>query len=258
MKPNLTREPLKVSTLPFHHLQLRDGERRAIVCPDCQEWHPLRRGVVWPHRLERTERAKNAAKCPGSARRVVMNIDVESWGQAMAEASASVVGRRSTKVVRKPKAPVAAPVGRLAAVIASQGPTAVSRLAVVLERSRGAVAVHRVACTTCCSGARCAAGGELERRRAETEATWTLAREHQARAEAAEDKRQRRHREQQGRTRRAQWQHQKPTVTWEAPAGTVAPIVGVDVPLEPQDVEAHVRRQAELGKQYARKAPSAA
>ncbi len=103
MRPNFDLTPLKLSEIPFHHIQLRDGERRAIVCPDCMEWHPLRRGVIWPHHLERTERGSNGARCAGSARRVVFDVDVAEWQQTMAEASASVASRRATKVLPKPK-----------------------------------------------------------------------------------------------------------------------------------------------------------
>jgi uncharacterized protein YbaR (Trm112 family) len=150
MKPNLTREPLKLSTLPTQHLQLRDGERRAIVCPDCKEWHPIRRGVIWPHHLERTERGTNGFKCPGSARRVDIDIDIAAWGRAMAEAMASVAGRRPTRVLRKPKTPPIPAVSQMKLA----GLTA--------ETALTAYRTHRQQCTLCTGRADCATGTRLD------------------------------------------------------------------------------------------------
>ncbi|MEU7178817.1 MULTISPECIES: hypothetical protein [Streptomyces] len=149
MRANLSLEPLKVSTLPFHHLQLRDGERRAIVCPDCQEWHPIRRGVIWPHRLERTERATNGHKCPGSARRVDIDVNIAAWGRAMAEATASVAGRRPNRVLRKPKTPPVPAVSQMQ----------LGRL--TAETALTAYRTHRQQCALCTGRSNCATGTRL-------------------------------------------------------------------------------------------------
>lgn len=201
MKPNKSRPPLKISTIPAHHVQLREGERRAIVCPECSEWHPLRRGVVWPHHLERTQPAKNGRRCPGSARLVEIDVDIAEWGRKMAEADATVTGRRSNRVNRKPRTLTPPPVTRLATAPKQPAP----QLAAVLEQARSAVAVHRDACATCRGGGRCETGRELEVWQAETDATSRLLREKRQRQEQQTERRQ-------ARERVAQWRQVEPDV----------------------------------------------
>jgi len=185
VKFDQSRPALKVSTIPASNVQLREGERRSIVCPDCSEWHPLRRNVVWPHHLERTERGKNGVKCPGSARRVEIDVDLEDWGRRVAEADSTVSGRRTNRVNRKPRTPAPPSVTHLATTPKQPAP----RLAAVLERARSAVAAHRDACATCRKGGRCETGRELEVWLAETAATALLVRETREREEQQTERR---------------------------------------------------------------------
>ncbi|AXK34692.1 hypothetical protein DVA86_20590 [Streptomyces armeniacus] len=210
MKPNLSRPPLKVSEIPADHVQLRDGERRSIVCPDCEEWHPLRRGVIWPHRLERTERGKNGPKCGGAARRVDIDIDIAEWGRQVAEADATVRSRRPTQVIRKPKQAPPTPIARLATTTEEAVPV-VSKLWTQLEQARAALAAHRDGCTVCRRdkdgkpGARCETGAELEFRESQHAASWDFERKQRAKAEGEERRRERREAQERAQTRSAQW-----------------------------------------------------
>lgn len=151
MKPDLSRPPLKLSSVPASSVQMREGERRSIVCPECGEWHPLRRNVVWPHHLERTERGKNGRRCPGSARRVEIDVDLADWGREIAEADATVTGRRTSRVTRRPTQTPPPPVGRMS-------PAPVSAAAALASYR-----AHVRACATCTGRDRCPLGTRLAR-----------------------------------------------------------------------------------------------
>ncbi|MFD6921833.1 hypothetical protein ACFV99_16680 [Streptomyces sp. NPDC059944] len=196
----MDRPVLKLSKLLPQNLQLREGERRSLVCPDCDSWHPIRRNVVWPHHEERTERGKNAPKCAGSARRVEIDIDLEEWGRTLAELDATVTGRRATRVNPKPKAAMPPPVSRLATT-----PSDMTRMPAVSERAGTAVTRHRLSCTRCANGGRCERGRELEVFLAETRASlgfFLEQREVRERQKARFD----------GRRRAAQWRRVQPSV----------------------------------------------
>ncbi|MGW7603199.1 hypothetical protein [Streptomyces antimycoticus] len=227
MRPNMDRPPLKVSTLPSHHVQLREGERKAIVCPDCNRWHPLRRGVIWPHHLERTERGKNGARCPGYARRVEIDVDIATWGRRVAEADATVASRRSNRVNRKPRTTARPAVMHLATAPKPPAP----RLASTLERAQGATVAHRDGCPACRQGGRCKTGRELEVWHAETVTTARFLQEQQERTERQTELRL-------ARERAAGWRRAAPrtrrvdSLRAERPKGA-APMEGPDVPLAP-------------------------
>ncbi|MFG2439004.1 hypothetical protein [Streptomyces sp. NPDC048508] len=193
MKPNMSRPVLKLSKLLPQNLQLREGERRSIVCPDCDSWHSIRRNVVWPHHLERTERGKSGLKCKGSARRVEIDVDLEEWSSTLKELDATVTWRRATRVFPKPQTAAPSPISLL--TTASREAT---RLPAVVERARSAIIRHRLACSTCESGGRCARGRELEIFLGETHASLDLLLEQREVME-----RQKRRIE--GRQRAAQW-----------------------------------------------------
>lgn len=202
VKPDTSRPALKISTIPVFNVQLREGERRSIVCPDCNEWHPLRRNVVWPHHLERTERGKNGRRCPGSARRVEIDVDLAEWGRKVAEADATVTGRRSNRVNRKPRTATPPAVSRLAT--APKEPTL--RMPAVLERARTAVALHRDACAKCQSGGWCETGRELEVWLGETQASSGFEMEQRQRKEQQAERLE-------ARQRAAQWRQVQRAVT---------------------------------------------
>ncbi|MDX3232533.1 hypothetical protein [Streptomyces sp. ME19-01-6] len=248
MKPNMKRPPLKISELPVSNVQLREGERRSIVCPDCSEWHPLRRNMVWAHHLERTERRKNGRRCPGSARRVDIDVDLAEWSRKVAEVDATVTGRRSNRVNRKPRTTTPPPISRMGATPKPQaaaqdrhrealtehrarcracqrGDSCFAARALrdryrpgehtlISERVRAvqAVATHRVTCDVCRNGARCQVGRELELRELHTGATWTLTQEQQATREREQLRTERQESDARARFRAAQWRRVEPSV----------------------------------------------
>jgi hypothetical protein len=188
------RPALRASRLKANQFTLHSGERITLKCPDCGAWNPVDRGMVRPHRL--TDHGKEAQskdksgrgrdeRCLGSAQRLTIDITAEQWMERLQEAKREAGARRSTKVIRKPKVAVPAPVSRIGSIAAAQPKRSDLRLATV-ERVRADVAGHRVGCTVCTGYVRCETGRELEVRLAETEASWTVAREQQGRRETEE------------------------------------------------------------------------
>ncbi|WP_307840117.1 hypothetical protein [Streptomyces sp. G44] len=55
-----------------------------------------------PHHTEPVG-TENPVRCPGSYRLIVLNIDVQRWHQRLEEGVTQTHGRRSTRVLRKPK-----------------------------------------------------------------------------------------------------------------------------------------------------------
>ncbi|MEE1735469.1 hypothetical protein PUR49_02820 [Streptomyces sp. BE147] len=251
-------------------IDLTPGKEHAI-CPACTCWTPITgvqgTPVLVPHHTTPYhDRTPNPRRCSNSNRRIVLNTAPEEWRSELAErteVSASVASRRATKVLPKPKrGPAPTPIHRLA----TQGPQstpALPRLVPLLERARRAVDRHHAACPLCRAGGRCQTGRALEVRAAETQASCTIAREQLHRQE----------REQGGRsaapTRRSQWAAVLPAVRDADTRRTSVPVPPgraeapakagtANVPTEPENLEAHDRRQAELGKQYVQRNSSVA
>jgi hypothetical protein len=256
------RAPLKASRMRPEHLSLRENEPRLVVCPDCETWHRLKRSMILPHRdgqpVERTERRYvgdkpvGGRRCPGSAQRIDIDLTPEEWGEKLRAADSTATGRRSVRQHHRPQTMAPTPVHRVALV---PGPSA--RLLAAQTRARDAVNDHRKVCGMCKTGrARCSIGRELEIRMGHTDASVRLAheqRESALRAAAAPSI---------PRTR--QWRRVAKDVSTVdkarrafAPAGP-APAEYRGVPLVPQNVKAHERRQAELGKQYAQQRAASA
>jgi hypothetical protein len=103
---------LLASKVRPQYLNLRDGEPKLIVCPDCHTWRALRRNMIWPHHPDLGE-AGRPARCPGSGQRITMDITAEQWGQRLLEAEASAAARRSIKVLPKTKVAPAPAVSQL-------------------------------------------------------------------------------------------------------------------------------------------------
>ncbi|MEU6053108.1 hypothetical protein ABZ829_22070 [Streptomyces xanthochromogenes] len=116
------RTPIKASTIRPENLNLRDGETRTVVCPECNTWHRLQRGMIMPHR-DGVEVAKdgprryrddsnatkpsNGRRCSGSAQRIDIDITPEQWGERLLAAETTAAGRRSVRPVRKPQPQIA-------------------------------------------------------------------------------------------------------------------------------------------------------
>ncbi|MBT2406267.1 MULTISPECIES: hypothetical protein [unclassified Streptomyces] len=142
MRPS-TREPLLLSKVPPQNINLRDGEPRTILCPDCQTWHRLERKIVKPHHLDRTGRgtAGAAPRCKGSLRRVTFDLSIEEWGERLLRAEETVTGRRAQGGTRRKPAPTP--------------PTAISRLAHTTDGLRNGLRAHRASCQVCRIGVPC-------------------------------------------------------------------------------------------------------
>ncbi|MFI5621483.1 hypothetical protein [Streptomyces sp. NPDC051567] len=130
MRPSL-RAPLLLSQLPPDHIALT-GERRSLRCPDCDQWQPIRRGMVQPHRSPRPRQPKphpglprvttgpiaHVPRCPGSGRPVTIDLTVAEWQAQLPTVSipdAPVIdspdavspdARRATRVKRSHHQPV--------------------------------------------------------------------------------------------------------------------------------------------------------
>ncbi|MFF9690519.1 hypothetical protein [Streptomyces sp. NPDC014623] len=260
------RAPLLLSKVAPQDINIREGEVKSIVCPDCRTWRRITGETklkIREHCIsDKVAEGRNHVRCDGSNQVIKLNISIEQWSEAMLAADSTATGRRSARQHYKPLAQPPTPVSRLADR-GPQGTPVLHRLLPLLERARHAVDQHRAACSLCRTGGRCDAGRALEVRFAETEASCTIAREqlkHQERrqyAAAAQAKRQ------------AEWAAVLPAVQDadtrrtaapvpparpEAPAQAEAP----SVPTEPEHLEAYDRRQVELGKQYARRKTPAA
>jgi hypothetical protein len=118
------RAPLKASMMRPEHLNLRDGERRMAVCPDCLTWHRLTRSMIMPHRaLDAAfgdgprryfgDKPSGGRRCPGSAQRINIDISIEHWGERLLAADSTATGRRSARQHSKPTPAPAKPVARM-------------------------------------------------------------------------------------------------------------------------------------------------
>ncbi|MCX4581239.1 hypothetical protein OHB41_50745 [Streptomyces sp. NBC_01571] len=251
------------SDLPHAEIDLTPG-REHLVCPDCKRWTPIT-GVLGtpklvPHHTERAKsRTETLRRCSGTNRKVVIDIAIEDWHsertQAVAIAEATAATRRATKVLPKKSAVVPTPVQRLASM-----PAPSSRLLAAQAMARTAVNEHRAKCKVCRTGqTRCPDGRELEIRMGHTDGSVRLAIEqHESALRAAAAP---------SIPRTQQWRRVDSRVSRvdtrrHALPAEITPLTdfrGPDVPLLPQDPDAHDRRQAELGMNHARKAaaPSA-
>ncbi|WP_327129654.1 hypothetical protein [Streptomyces sp. NBC_01727] len=120
------RTPLLASTMRPEHLNLREGDPRMAVCPDCQTWHRLTRSMINPHRSSDGVIASNnrprryfgdkpagGRRCPGSAQRITIDITVEQWGEKLLAADSTATGRRSARQHYKPLPAPAPPIARM-------------------------------------------------------------------------------------------------------------------------------------------------
>ncbi|MGY1583844.1 hypothetical protein [Streptomyces sp. MN13] len=158
------RPVIKASTIRPEHLSLREGEPRMVVCPDCGTWRRLTRSMIHPHRdgveQPRPEgrryrddataaRPTNGRRCPGSAQRIVIDITPEEWTERLLAAETTVVGRRTTRPIRKPR-PQAAP--------------AVAQMPAATRQVREQLAEHLLSGCPRCRAGRCSRVIELRQR----------------------------------------------------------------------------------------------
>lgn len=155
------RAPILASQMRPEHLSLREGEPRLAVCPDCETWHRLKRGMIHPHRdgspVERTERRyygdkpAGGRRCPGSAQRITIDITPEEWAEKLLAADSTATGRRSARQHHKPVLAPAAPLARIHADVTP-------------ATARRAYLAHTEECVPCGTGEQCMQGGALAQR----------------------------------------------------------------------------------------------
>ncbi|MFF3019717.1 hypothetical protein [Streptomyces sp. NPDC057939] len=133
-----TLPPLVVSTLKPHEVDLAYS---TLVCPTCRTWVPIStphssRPKLVPHHTEKAG-TDDPIRCPGSHRLVTVNLTVDQWFQRLEEGLTQTNGRRSTRVIRKPKT------GSTPAVMQIVGGTVDDKTARKLDEA------HVRGCSTC-------------------------------------------------------------------------------------------------------------
>ncbi|MGW6876196.1 hypothetical protein [Streptomyces xanthophaeus] len=250
------REALKLSSMAPEDYNVRPGEVKSIACPDCRTWRRIMGDTVLKIRehciSDKVAEGESHVLCPGTDQVVVIDIDVQRWQARQNRLLRDAMpqeNRRAAQQFYKPIPAPAAPVSRIKAEI-------------TLETARQSYLAHRRGCTLCAKGQHCTDGGLLARR-------YVLAlNEEPARREALKEQERQERRTVRKQTapvvRRAQWAKRGGEAVETANnrcaeriAGSLSEFRGPQLPLAPQDPEGHDRRQAELGKQYVARKPSA-
>ncbi|WP_329046684.1 hypothetical protein [Streptomyces sp. NBC_01422] len=122
---------LVVSTLRPHEYDLRPT-CISLVCPSCRTWVPIsnpnnRQPKLVPHHTEPAG-TENAVRClGGSNRAVVLDMSVERWWQRLEEGVSETDGRRSSRVIRKPRTTVTPAVSQILAPLVMDAKTTLRR-----------------------------------------------------------------------------------------------------------------------------------
>ncbi|MFD3665794.1 hypothetical protein ACFWVF_35180 [Streptomyces sp. NPDC058659] len=254
------RAPLLLSTMAPEDYNVRPAEVKSIACPDCRTWRRIMGNKVLKIRehcvSDKVAEGQKHTLCPGTDQVVEIDIDVRRWQSEQNRLLRDAMpqdNRRAAQQFYKPLPAPAAPVSRIAAEI-------------TLDSARQSYLAHRKGCRDCTKGQHCTDGERLARRFAQV-VVKTPNRREANELLARQDARAGRQHAQQRAARGEQWaKHGGEAVETannqcrEREADTLSEFRGPALPLMPQDVKAHDRRQAELGEQYARKrlAPSAA
>ncbi|MEU9189493.1 hypothetical protein AB0D14_34110 [Streptomyces sp. NPDC048484] len=251
------RAPLLLSTMAPEDFNIRPAEVKSIACPDCRTWRRIMGDKVLKIRehciSDKVAEGKKHTLCPGSDQLVEVNIDVRSWQVEQDRLLRDAMpqdNRRAAQQFYKPLPAPAPPVSRMAAEV-------------TLDSTRQSYLAHRKGCRDCTKGEHCPDGERLALRFAQVVVKTPSYREANERLARQEARTARQHAEQR-LWRREQWaKHGGKAVETannqcrERESDTLSEFRGPGVPLTVQDVEAHDRRQAELGRQYAaRKAPA--
>ncbi|MEF3117568.1 hypothetical protein [Streptomyces chrestomyceticus] len=230
------RPAIVASGLKVNEIDLTPGKEH-VVCPDCSCWCPIT-GMLGtpklvPHHVGRAGTTASRRCSAGSNRQVIIDIAVDAWRTKLTEAVPTTASRRATKVLPKPIPAPAAPVTRIHA-------------GVPLEKTQRAYLAHIEECVRCGTGQHCTHGGVLAYRYVLVRDAEPARRE--ARKQAAPAGRTAQWTKRGGETVETANNQCRPRLD-----GTVSEFCGPQVPLEPQDVEAYERRQAELAERYARR-----
>ncbi|MFE2586680.1 hypothetical protein [Streptomyces sp. NPDC059378] len=117
------RAPLLLSTIAPQDINIREGETRSIVCPDCRTWRRLTGETLLRIRehchSDQVPEGHKHEPCPGSNQAVTLDISVDQWGEAVLTADSTATGRRAARQHHKP---VPAPARAVAHIAARRQP----------------------------------------------------------------------------------------------------------------------------------------
>ncbi|WP_327259824.1 MULTISPECIES: hypothetical protein [unclassified Streptomyces] len=251
------RVPLLLSTMAPEDFNVRPAEVKSIACPDCRTWRRIMGDKVLKIRKhcisDKLADGEKHTACPGSDQVVEINIDVRRWQAKQDRLLRDAMpqdNRRTAQQFYKPLPAPAAPVSRIKAEA-------------TLESTRQSYLAHRKGCIRCVGGQHCTDGGILARRYVLALQEEPARREAREQLERQERRDARKQAEQWPAVRKEQWAkrggeavEKANNLCSERTSGSLSEFRGPRLPLAPQDVEAHERRQAELGKRYARRNPA--
>ncbi|MGW1734269.1 hypothetical protein [Streptomyces sp. NPDC001999] len=251
------RAPLLLSTMAPEDFNVRPTEVKSIACPDCRTWRRIMGDKVLKIREhcisdKLADGAKHTA-CPGSDQVVEINIDVRRWQAKQDRLLRDAMpqdNRRAAQQFYKPLPAAAAPVSRIKAEA-------------TLESTRQSYLAHRKGCIRCVGGQHCTDGGILARRYVLALHEEPARREAREQLERQERRDARKQAEQWPAVRKEQWAkrggeavEKANNLCTERTSGSLSEFRSPRLPLAPQNVEAHERRQAELGKRSAQRNPA--
>ncbi|MCX5055098.1 hypothetical protein [Streptomyces sp. NBC_00474] len=100
---------IRLSQLPPSHIDLRSPLDAVLVCVDCGTWCPItgmmgRTQKIVPHHKGEAGTA-TPLRCRGSNRKVIFDITIVEWHQALVDAIAEASSRQATAVLPKPFSP---------------------------------------------------------------------------------------------------------------------------------------------------------
>ncbi|MCX5078805.1 hypothetical protein OHA84_37740 (plasmid) [Streptomyces sp. NBC_00513] len=260
-----SRPPVIASKLKVTEIDLALG-REHLVCPDCSTWVPIT-GMLGTPKLvpHHTDRAKTAdpRRCTaGSNRQVTIDVEADALRTQLIEGTPTAASRRATKVLPKPTVQPAPAASQIKTV-----PLDAEQVSRTLRQ-------HQQRCLACKGKAENADGQTLPCPDGERlAATRDRLLRQEPKRQAGRDffARERRRFDRQY----AAAAPAKRTSEWAAVQGKVSdvdaarkllprgdrPADGPSLPEEPENLERHNQRQAELGRQYAARksqAPTAA
>ncbi|MDX2707799.1 hypothetical protein PV350_33860 [Streptomyces sp. PA03-6a] len=248
-KRNNGRAPLRLSKVEPQDVNIREGEVKSIVCPDCKTWRRLMGGNMTLKIREHS--TTDQERCAGSLQVIKLDMSVEEWDEKLLAADSTARVRRSARQHYKPLPAPPKPVARMVPVPA----TAAGSLTAYREhlaKCRASSVASRCAGThRCADGARLAALYEqlqrtqehrdrtrqaFARERARFDRRYTATAQKTAAAEWA------RHREATANARatakRSGTRVEEANNTCRTIPGAVSEFRGPDVPLHPQRITA--------------------
>ncbi|MFF9818960.1 hypothetical protein [Streptomyces sp. NPDC014006] len=111
------RAPMLLSEIDPQDINLREGETRSIVCPDCRTWRRLMGDTTLKIRehciSDKVADGEKHVRCEGSSQVVTLDMPIEQWCEAMLAADSTATGRRSARQHYKPLPAPAKPVTKM-------------------------------------------------------------------------------------------------------------------------------------------------